>query len=91
MDESTEFKRLYWHSRRGMLEIDIMLMPFTRNHYLDLAANDQEAYRRLLDCEDQDMWEWLRGFKLPDDQALAQIVLKVRQASGDLDVTQNQQ
>jgi len=44
-----------------------------------------------LDCEDQDIWEWLRGFKLPDDQALAHIVLKVRQASGDLGVEQSQQ
>ena len=91
MDDRTEFNRLYWHSRRGMLEIDVMLMPFTRNHYPDLAATDQEAYRRLLDCEDQDIWEWLRGFKLPDDQALAHIVLKVRQASGDLGVAQSQQ
>ena len=91
MDDRTEFNRLYWPSRRGMLEIDVMLMPFTRNHYPDLATNDQEAYRRLLDCEDQDIWEWLRGFKLPDDQALAHIVLKVRQASGDLGVAQSQQ
>ena len=91
MDDRTKFNRLYWHSRRGMLEIDVMLMPFTRNHYPDLEANDQEAYRRLLDCEDQDIWEWLRGFKLPDDQALAHIVMKVRQASGDLGVVQSQQ
>jgi hypothetical protein len=33
MDDRTEFNRLYWHSRRGMLEIDVMLMPFTQNHY----------------------------------------------------------
>ena len=90
MDDRTEFNRLCWHSRRGMLEIDVMLMPFTRNHYPDLEANHQQAYRRLLDCEDQDIWEWLRGFKLPDDQALAHIVLKIRQASGDLGVMQSQ-
>ena len=87
MDDHTEFNRLYWHSRRGMLEIDVMLMPFTQNHYLSLSENDQEAYRRLLDCEDQDIWEWLRGFKLPDDEDLARIVLQVRQASGDIAVT----
>jgi antitoxin CptB len=52
-----------------------------------LSENDQEAYRRLLDCEDQDIWEWLRGFKLPDDENLARIVLQVRQASGDIAVT----
>ena len=90
MDDRTEFNRLHWHSRRGMLEIDVMLMPFTQNHYLSLSENDQEAYRRLLDCEDQDIWEWLRGFKLPDDEDLARIVLQVREASGDIAVTSPQ-
>ena len=90
MDDRTEFNRLSWHSRRGMLEIDVMLMPFTEHQYLNLSANDQRAYRRLLDCEDQDIWEWLRGFRLPDDQDLARIVLLVRRASGDLSVTSTQ-
>ena len=90
MDDRTEFNRLSWHSRRGMLEIDVMLMPFTQHQYLSLSADDQKAYRRLLDCEDQDIWEWLRGFRLPDDQDLARIVMRVRKASGDLSVTSPQ-
>ena len=89
MDDRIEFNRLTWHSRRGMLEIDVMLMPFTENYYLTLAEDDQRAYRRLLDCEDQDIWEWLRGFTLPEDKALAEIVLKIRRASGDLAVSSN--
>ena len=90
MDDRTEFNRLSWHSRRGMLEIDVMLMPFTQHQYLSLSADDQKAYRRLLDCEDQDIWEWLRGFRLPGDQDLARIVMLVRKASGDLSVTSPQ-
>jgi len=84
MDEQTEFNRLYWHSRRGMLEIDVMLMPFTKHHYLALNEVDRAAYRKLLDCEDQDIWEWLRGFELPEDPELAHIVTRVREAVGDL-------
>lgn len=84
MDERTEFNRLYWHSRRGMLEIDVMLMPFTKHYYLTLNHEDRAAYRNLLDCEDQDIWEWLRGFELPDDPELARIVTRVREAVGDL-------
>ena len=90
MDDRTEFNRLSWHSRRGMLEIDVMLMPFTQHQYLSLSADDQKAYRRLLDCEDQDIWEWLRGFRLPGDQDLARIVMLVRKASGDLSLTSPQ-
>ena len=90
MDDRTEFNRLSWHSRRGMLEIDVMLMPFTQYQYLSLSANDQNAYRRLLAGAAQAIWEWLRGFRLPDDQDLARIVLLVRNASGDLSVTSPQ-
>jgi antitoxin CptB len=84
MDERTEFNRLVWHSRRGMLEIDVMLMPFTKLHYKTLISGDQLAYRQLLDCEDQDIWEWLRGFCRPDDGDLARIVDLIRVAVGDL-------
>ena len=90
MDDLTEFNRLSWHSRRGMLEIDVILIPFTQNQYLNLSANDQKAYRRLLECEDQDIWEWRRGLRLPDDKDIARIVLLVRQASGDLSATSSQ-
>jgi len=44
----------------------------------------------LLDCEDQDIWEWLRGLRPPDDKDLARIVLLVRQASGDPSATSPQ-
>lgn len=84
MDERAEFNRLYWHSRRGMLEIDVMLMPFTQQHFQTLTPADQHAYRALLDCEDQDIWEWLRGFKPPEDPNLARIVMEIRTRVGDL-------
>ncbi|MDP5325328.1 MAG: succinate dehydrogenase assembly factor 2 [Litorivicinaceae bacterium] len=84
MDERAEFNRLYWHSRRGMLEIDVMLMPFTQHHFKTLSDADQVAYRQLLDCEDQDIWEWLRGFKPPEDPNLARIVIEIRSRVGDL-------
>ena len=83
MDERAEFNRLYWHSRRGMLEIDVMLMPFTQHHFKTLSDADQVAYRQLLDCEDQDIWEWLRGFKPPEDPNLARIVIEIRSRLGD--------
>ncbi|WP_178102777.1 succinate dehydrogenase assembly factor 2, partial [Pseudomonas sp. DE0010] len=28
--EATELNRLYWHSRRGMLELDVLLVPFVK-------------------------------------------------------------
>jgi antitoxin CptB len=51
--------KIYWHSRRGMLELDLLLMPFAREVYETLPAKDQLLYTELLEEEDQDLWSWL--------------------------------
>ncbi|MCP6134009.1 succinate dehydrogenase assembly factor 2, partial [Klebsiella pneumoniae] len=58
MVEQTELNRLFWHSRRGMLELDVLLVPFTQEVYPSLNETDRELYVRLLKCEDQDMFGW---------------------------------
>ena len=58
MVEDVEINRLYWHSRRGMLELDVLLVPFTKEVYATLNQVDRDLYVRLLTCEDQDMF-WL--------------------------------
>ncbi|MCH8497101.1 MAG: succinate dehydrogenase assembly factor 2 [Marinobacter sp.] len=74
MDTDNEFRRLWWHSRRGMLELDVLLIPFLEQAYRDLPADDQARYRKLLDCEDTDMFEWFMQRSKPQDPDLARIV-----------------
>lgn len=74
MADATELNRLYWHSRRGMLELDVLLVPFVREVYSGLDAADQERYRKLLECEDQDMFGWFMQRGEPDDPDLKRIV-----------------
>ncbi len=54
---------VYWRSRRGMLELDLLLTPFSREVYGSLEAEEQERYRELLACEDQELFGWLLGGK----------------------------
>ncbi|MCE8019843.1 succinate dehydrogenase assembly factor 2 [Halomonas sp. MCCC 1A11036] len=58
-------KRLYWHSRRGMWELDLLLIPFLEHCYDGLAAEDQAAYRALIEGEDQDLFAWLMQRETP--------------------------
>lgn len=74
MDKETELKRLYWHSRRGMLELDVLLVPFLQEAYPSLPEEDQERFKKLLNCEDQDMFTWFMQKGTPDDPDLARIV-----------------
>lgn len=74
MDDNTEYNRLYWHSRRGMLELDVLLIPFLEEVYRDLSKQDQACYEKLLTCEDVDIWQWFMQRSKPEDSDLQHIV-----------------
>ncbi len=74
MTTETELNRLFWHSRRGMLELDELLVPFVREAYTGLEADDKARYEKLLTCEDQDMFGWFMRRNEPADADLKRIV-----------------
>lgn len=69
-----DLHRIYWHSRRGMLELDLILMPFVEKHYAQLSDVDKQGYVNLLACEDQDLFGWFLQHKEPADAELARMV-----------------
>ncbi|WP_430459619.1 succinate dehydrogenase assembly factor 2 [Thalassolituus sp. LLYu03] len=77
MTDDIDVKRVRWHSRRGMLELDVLLLPFAETVYPTLAADDQARYRQLLECEDPDMFTWFLEHQIPQDADLARIVALV--------------
>lgn len=72
--ENPERKRLYWHSRRGMWELDLLLIPFLDTRYDQLDETLQADYRRLILEEDQDMFTWLMRREPVSDPSLQAIV-----------------
>ncbi|MFT0213154.1 succinate dehydrogenase assembly factor 2 [Pseudomonas sp. F1_0610] len=74
MVAENDLKRLMWHSRRGMLELDVLLVPFTEQVYPTLSEEDQARYRKLINCEDQDMFGWFMQRNEPEDPDLRHIV-----------------
>tara|TARA_R110002072_G_scaffold24747_2_gene83652 strand:- start:13303 stop:13566 length:264 start_codon:yes stop_codon:yes gene_type:complete len=65
--DRTDFNRLAWHSRRGMLELDVLLIPFLNEAYRDLSKEDQALYTKLLECEDPDLFSWFMRNSVPSD------------------------
>ena len=51
--------RLLWASRRGMLELDLLLQPFVKNHYDLLSDDDKQQFHLFLELEDQQLFQWL--------------------------------
>ncbi|WP_417596632.1 succinate dehydrogenase assembly factor 2 [Oceanospirillum sp.] len=72
-----EVKRLQWQSRRGMWELDLMLVPFVRDCFQGLDKEDRQRYEQLLECEDQDLFVWLMQRDLPEEPEYRVILEKI--------------
>ena len=72
-----EINRMRWASRRGMLELDLVLEPFVVGRYCALDEVDRLRFQQLLRCEDQDLFAWFLRRERPDDEELRAIVSKV--------------
>ncbi len=71
--------RLKWACRRGMLELDVLFIPFVEEAYDDLTAKEQRTFERLLTEQDPDLFAWFLGHKICEDSelnAMVQFILK---------------
>lgn len=73
-----EYKKLAWHSRRGMRELDLLLLPFVEQVLPQLHEDQQRLYQRLLDEEDQDLFSWLLQREPVPDTQLQKLVDLIR-------------
>ncbi|MDG0969699.1 MAG: succinate dehydrogenase assembly factor 2 [Porticoccaceae bacterium] len=74
--------RLRWASRRGMLELDLILAPFVEDVYDTLDQDDKLRFEVLLECEDQTLFMWFMQREQPADvnmQRILQIIRESRQ------------
>jgi len=78
-----DLKRLYWHSRRGMLELDLLLVPFAENCLAGLSNDELHLYRDLLREEDQDLFLWLTRRAVAPTPRLQTIVDRILQVSAE--------
>ena len=73
--------KAYWRSRRGMQELDVLLIPFVENHLQALPEHLQSAYLRFIDREDWELFDWLQGREHPADAEFRELVERVLAAA----------
>jgi antitoxin CptB len=54
-------ERVRWRSRRGLLELDIVLGRFIDAHYTLLDEKEKQAFEALLDMPDNPLWDMIAG------------------------------
>ena len=84
MTDPHDLKHIYWRSRRGMLELELKLVPFVRDHFHELDPAEQKVYETLLAEEDWQLLDWLQGREVPEDPLTRQVVDKIIASSGRL-------
>lgn len=69
-----DIRRLRWQSRRGMLELDVLFVPFVEEAFTELDIEDQDRFVKLLACEDTELFVWLMEREVPEDPDMKRIV-----------------
>jgi antitoxin CptB len=79
-DES--LRRLRWQCRRGMLELDHLLLGFLEQGYRDLDPAGRAEFLELLGEQDQDLSDWFMSRRLPQDPKTAALVDHILAVAG---------
>jgi antitoxin CptB len=66
--------RLRWACRRGMLELDVLFLPFVDEAYDSISDEQKLVFERLLTCDDPDLFAWFMGHATCEDRELNEMV-----------------
>ena len=70
-------KKILWQCRRGLWELDAILVPFVEKNFSALSSEEVERFRHLLSYEDIDMFDILVNKKSFEDDSLKGIINKI--------------
>ncbi|CAM3818165.1 succinate dehydrogenase assembly factor 2 [Avibacterium gallinarum] len=78
MEKYNKF-RLEWDCRRGMLELDKVIMPFFQQHFDELDEQQKATFVRLLAATDLQLFSWFFNRKPAPDLELQQMVSYIQE------------
>lgn len=76
MDE--QIGKLRWRCRRGMKELDLLVLGYLDRHYPTASAEEQQAFANLLEQQDPLLMAYVVGRDTPSDAATARVVEHMR-------------
>ena len=72
--DTPEIKRLRWHCRRGMRELDQLMLRYLDRRWPTADDSERKIFLQLLDCEDDKLWRWFMGLERSEDESINVIV-----------------
>ena len=74
----TEARKLRWRCRRGMRELDALLIRFVEDVYETLPTDDKRRFATLLELPDPELHAYLVGRHEPTDPDLEKLLDRIR-------------
>ena len=71
---STNRAKLAWRCRRGMRELDVVLMRYLERDFESADAAEQAAFEMLLSLQDPDIYDLLTGRITAEDSGVQHVV-----------------
>ena len=81
MDADREQARLRWMCRRGMKELDQLLLGFFDARYEQLLPAARQRFAELLEWQDPELAALLFGRMAPPDTECADVVRQIRECA----------
>ena len=83
MSTSTEHSQnqAIWRSRRGLLELDLLFVPFSKHGYETLTEEEKRLYQELLLIDDVVLLDWLRDPAVSDTR-FRRLIKQVKRFTG---------
>jgi len=75
----SDFDRVRWHCRRGLLELDIILTRFLESGYPRLSEAQRAVFSGLLEYADNDLWDFVSGRNYSADAAEEEVLNLLRE------------
>jgi antitoxin CptB len=75
---SAEHARLRWRCRRGMRELDAVLLAFLEDSYETLDEREKARFAAILDLPDPELYGYVVGRIDPPDCSSAALVARIR-------------
>jgi antitoxin CptB len=76
-DAETELRRLRWRCRRGMRELDQLMLRYLDYRWSEASDSERAEFERLLACEDDRLWRWFMGREAVADAGLDDVVRRI--------------
>ena len=73
-------QRLEWRCRRGMKELDLLLLRYLRDRHEHAASDERAAFAEFLELPDPDLVRYLIAGDVPNDPRHAALCRAFRRA-----------